>query len=57
MKTTVPLAALTALTLAAPALAHEGAHLHPHGIGAGTLLLLGSVIAAGLVAVAIKARK
>ncbi|MDF1718517.1 MAG: hypothetical protein P1U53_06885 [Sulfitobacter sp.] len=57
MKPTAPLAALTVLTLAAPALAHEGAHLHPHGIGAGTLLLLGSVIAAGLVAVAVKVRK
>ena len=57
MKTLAPLAALTALAIATPALAHEGAHLHPHGIGAGTMLLLGAVIAAGLVAVAVKARK
>jgi len=57
MKTTTALSALTVLALAAPALAHEGAHLHPHGIGVGTMLLLGSVIAAGLVAVAVKARK
>ena len=57
MKTLAPLAALTALTIAAPALAHEGAHLHPHGIGAGTMLLLGAVIAAGLTLVVVKARK
>ena len=57
MKTTAPLSALAVLTLATPALAHEGAHLHPHGIGAGTMLLLGAVIAAGLTLVAVKARK
>ena len=57
MKTITPLFALTVLALATPALAHDGAHLHPHGIGVGTMLLLGAVIAAGLVAVAAKARK
>jgi len=50
--------ALTMLFAAAPALAHDGMHMHPHGIGAGTLLLLlGSLIGGAAVAVALKVRK
>lgn len=48
---------LTALFAAAPALAHEGMHIHPHGLGEGTMLLLGSLIGGAVVAVALKIRK
>lgn len=38
------LAALPVLLAAAPALAHTGAHLHPHGIGEGWAVLAASVV-------------
>lgn len=41
--------ALTALT-ATPALAHDGAHLHPHGAGPVLMGLVLIVLALGLVA-------
>lgn len=46
-----PLTTLAALLAAAPALAHDGAHLHPHGFEAA--LALGLVVA-GAVAVVLK---
>ncbi|MGL4237175.1 hypothetical protein [Tabrizicola sp.] len=52
-----------ALLLAAPASAHEGLHLHPHGIEYGWLAVaaLGALIAVGVfgrrVLAAIRARK
>ncbi|MBB4020344.1 MULTISPECIES: peptidase M23 [Actibacterium] len=50
---------LTAATLfaATPLLAHDGMHLHPHGIDAATLILGASLVAGGVVAVVIRARK
>lgn len=50
-------AALPALFLAAPAFAHEGFHVHPHGIDAGWLVLGASLVAAGLVALKVRSRK
>ena len=39
---------LAALTLASPALAHGGAHLHPHGGDLWMAVILAAVLAAGL---------
>ncbi|WP_205523935.1 hypothetical protein [Oceanomicrobium pacificus] len=52
MKTLVPLAALSPSI----AFAHEGAHLHPHGIDAGWALLSVALLGGVVVAVA-RARK
>lgn len=49
--------ALPALILAAPAFAHGGMHLHPHGIDSATLLVLGSLAVAAAAAVYAKVRK
>ncbi|ARE41546.1 hypothetical protein RGUI_3405 [Rhodovulum sp. P5] len=48
---------LPLIVAAAPALAHEGAHLHPHGIGAGMLLLAASLVAGGAALVWLTVRK
>jgi len=45
-----PLLALAASLAATPALAHDGLHMHPHGIDAGALLLAASVAAGAAVA-------
>ncbi|WP_235823754.1 hypothetical protein [Actibacterium lipolyticum] len=34
-----------ALTIATPALAHDGMHVHPHGFGAATLVVVASLVA------------
>lgn len=52
MKRLIPLFALCA----SPAMAHSGAHLHPHGIDAATLILATSFGAAVTYAV-VKVRK
>jgi hypothetical protein len=58
MKKLIPLSAMPAAILAAaPAMAHPGAHLHPHGIGEGTLLLAASLFVGGVAAIVIGIRK
>jgi hypothetical protein len=44
------LAPIPLLALAPPAFAHEGAHLHPHGIDAAWLVLAGTGLVVGAVA-------
>jgi hypothetical protein len=51
------LAFLAPLLAGAPALAHEGAHLHPHGIDAGWAFLAGTALTAAAVAVYVRVRK
>jgi hypothetical protein len=52
-----PLAILAPLFVAAPALAHEGAHLHPHGIDAAWLFLALPVIGAAVALAVVRSRK
>ncbi len=52
-----PFAILAPMLIAAPALAHEGAHLHPHGIDAAWAFLAGSVLGAAAIAVLVRIRK
>ena len=40
---------LATLTFATPALAHDGMHIHPHGFGVATLLIVASMAAAGVI--------
>ena len=48
---------LTTILAAGPVLAHEGAHVHPHGIDGAWAFLAGTLVgAAGILAV-IRARK
>ncbi|MBA83493.1 peptidase M23 [Thalassobius sp. S69A] len=53
---TLTTAALTAL-IAAPALAHDGMHLHPHADDSSWLPLIASSIAIGLIALIAWGRK
>ncbi|MHC0053988.1 hypothetical protein [Actibacterium sp. D379-3] len=57
MKRLITLAA--GLTAATPALAHDGMHLHPHGVDVATALLMGGalVVIAAAAAVAVRVRK
>ena len=48
---------LAPLLAAAPALAHEGAHLHPHGIDAAWLFLALPVIGAVVALAVVRSRK
>ena len=51
------LATLAPVLFAAPALAHEGAHLHPHGIDAAWLFLALPVIGAAVALAVVRPRK
>lgn len=51
------LAFLAPVLVAAPALAHEGVHLHPHGIDAAWLFLALPVIGAAAALAALRSRK
>jgi hypothetical protein len=51
------LAILAPLLAAAPALAHEGAHLHPHGIDLAWLFLALPVVGAVVALAVARARK
>ncbi|MEE3317263.1 MAG: hypothetical protein VX202_05825 [Pseudomonadota bacterium] len=44
------------ITVSGPAFAHSGMHLHPHGIDAAMVALVGSVFAVAGTMVAIKVR-
>ena len=48
--------ALLPALMATPVLAHDGAHLHPHGIDAAMVALVASVFAVAGTMVAIKVR-
>jgi len=52
-----PFAILAPILLAAPAFAHEGAHLHPHGIDAGWAFLAGTALGAAAIALLVRVRK
>jgi hypothetical protein len=52
-----PFAILAPILLAGPALAHEGAHLHPHGIDGAWAFLAGSLVGGAAVAAFIRARR
>ncbi len=51
------LAVFVPVLFAAPALAHEGAHLHPHGIDAAWLFLALPVIGAAVALAIARSRK
>jgi hypothetical protein len=51
------LAVFVPVLFAAPALAHEGAHLHPHGIDAAWLFLALPVIGAAVALAVARSRK
>jgi hypothetical protein len=52
-----PFAILAPMLIAGPALAHEGAHLHPHGIDVAWVFLAGSLIGGAAVAALVRARR
>jgi hypothetical protein len=52
-----PVAILAPIVLAGPALAHEGAHLHPHGIDGAWLFLAGTLLGGIAVAAVVRARR
>ena len=45
------------LLAATPAAAHDGVHLHPHGIDAGWMLLAATAVAAGAAAIRVRNRR
>lgn len=51
------LTTLATLVLAGPALAHTGAHLHPHGIDAAWIFLAGTVAGGVAVTLLVRARR
>ena len=51
-----PFAILSTTLLAAPALAHEGAHLHPHGIDSAWMFLAGTLLGGLAVAAYVRTR-
>ena len=52
-----PFAVLAPVLVAAPALAHEGAHLHPHGIDGAWLFLAGTLLGGIAVAAVVRKRR
>lgn len=52
-----PFAILAPILLAGPALAHEGAHLHPHGIDSAWVFLAGTLLGGVAVAALVRARR
>lgn len=51
-----PFAILAPMLIAVPAFAHEGAHLHPHGIDAAWAFLAGTALGAAAIALLVRAR-
>lgn len=52
-----PFAILAPILVAYPALAHEGAHLHPHGIDSAWAFLAGTVLGGVAIALLVRVRK
>ncbi len=52
-----PIATIAAVLAASPALAHDGLHLHPHGIDGAWALLAGTIAAVVAGAVLCRAKK
>jgi hypothetical protein len=52
-----PFAILSPILIAGPALAHEGAHLHPHGIDGAWMFLAGTLLGGLAVAALARARR
>jgi hypothetical protein len=52
-----PFAILAPILIAGPALAHEGAHLHPHGIDGAWAFLAGTLLGGVAVAALVRARR
>ena len=52
-----PFAILAPILIAGPALAHEGAHLHPHGIDGAWAFLAGTLLGGVAVAALIRTRR
>lgn len=52
-----PFAILASTLIAGPALAHEGAHLHPHGIDSAWMFLAGTLLGGVAVAAYVRARR
>jgi hypothetical protein len=49
--------AASLLLAATPAAAHQGVHLHPHGIDAAWTVLAAAAAVAGLVAIRVRSRR
>jgi hypothetical protein len=52
-----PFAIFAPILIAGPALAHEGAHLHPHGIDGAWAFLAGTLLGGAAVAMLVRARR